>query len=1394
MNTDFENKEPAKQPAHKHSRFWVRLSIAIVIIITTLWLVFYFFSNILFSTAIKRSFSALTKQNYSLSFNNFNINILTRKIVFFETRITKTTNDDSISKGDISLYADTLLFKNIHILDFSTKRLLKLNKIYIHKLKLKIEESAKENDSDKLFLPLNSYLKQFEVLNFKVADAEISYKQNTDSVYIPSLNFEIINFRLDSIKDTVVNNRIHYADFAFGLKNQKFDLPDKIHRVFFEEFKLSSKEKSLELTNFNLNPNSKTYNKTSYSVEIPKFKLEGLDFDSLIKKKIFLAKICLLDINYFNVVVPDLSNANKNNNLKTQLDKLLTNYFNGIQINNSQIVLNKSQILLPNNERINLDGESKLFVDNFQFQPENKSCYSIFDATLSLNDLSYSKLKIKQNIHFKEAHFNYKNAIVSFEDIKFVSDSTANLNLNLKKAILKKIDWNDLLNSGNLVAENLVLTEGDLTQRKSFKSQYSPAQLTKSDSPLFSIFPSIKINDIQFSDWNYSLASKAIKATNMNAQFLNVQLSDKLNLEFGAFSDFNTQINQLSWVSKDQKHHYLANDIKTNSVSQNISIQEIQSFPRWKTLKNQPLSESARYKLLLTKINIKTQKAFHQIRLSDTLILTNLSIDSINLKQYGKNVSKEKFGSEIPQISILSFDLNKGDFAAYNDSSVVSRLTQINGIQLHGDSLDIYNDSLFSLNYKHLIARTKNGFYQNKARGLNFNFQKINFDSKNQTMGMYQVKAELSSDTENESSLHQLDSKLMEIKGFDHNLFLRRNLITAQEFKLNAPKIVSKSRSVSKSQPEDFQHFFSAENLQNLPYLEFDKFIIHDLTWLATFTTKDVTNITSFDKANFEAIDFRLSHRSFTNPDRLFFSKSIEFNIQNFRQHLNNGNYLLMVDDINFSSFKKQLDFEKIQFYTLQNENQNNYIFNIKRISLNDINFADYQYNYSLSVNTLFIQNPVTEFRVYGFSENSSLNNLNTINLYPILQPYFSQITLNRIDIQDMNLKLETPIANSTNTYNLGQVNLQILNFKLDSTTQAFKNNRFFYSENTIVYLRDYSARIANDMYAINFKNLRLSTLKSMLEIDSISLKPQYNYADFAERSVYQTDRFDIDIQSVKLSGIDFQDAVFREKYTVRRADINHLKGEAYRDGLYPRPLNHQTLNPIQRLLDLPYFIQIDSLLVNDSYFAYKEKGENTEVPGHIYFDQMNVEILNATNNPDFIKYGGSTLLDANTMLMGKGKLNLNVIFPLLAQGKSFELRANLGKIELDDLDPILRPLALIQAKSGTIKSVDLDVIANDDYAYGNMLMLYDNLKLELLTKSMKKGFFGTLFANALIKTENPSYLIPRKGPIYFERNKERSLFNYWAEISILGMKTSMGLADRRIGKKVKKIKKLQEK
>lgn len=1390
MNSSSENTSSSEQIQPKRNRFWLKLSSAIAVVLLVAWLVPNLFSHYLFNTAIKKAFSEVTKRQYSLDFEDLKINIITGKITFLSTRINNTEQSDSLTRPRINFYSDTLQFHNVDFESLVKNKTLKLENIYLNSLRLELNEKGEKANQNKLNLPLSSnYLEGFQVANIKIGKAEIKYKRNMDSIYIPDLNFQLQHVQIDSLKDTVKSNRFHFDDINLVLKNQELQVPDKSHLLSWEYLKLSTTEKCIELDNFEITPYSSSTKETNYTADIQKFRLNNIELDSLIKNKRLLAQGLILEINNFDIQLKENSEKSKKTSFKKQINQFFENNFDEINIDSSRITLAKSNINLPNNQTLNSAGKSNLHLDNFQFNPKNKTRFSLTDGSFSLNKVSFSNTLNKQEVKLKKGEINYKKQSLNLFGIDFVSDSNSKNKLQLEEFQLKNIDWIQFLNADKLLAENLLIKGGDFTQQYASNNQASLGNFQEIDSLLTQVVQLIKIKNIQFENWNYNLASKAINAKDINVQINDFQLPSDSSLAFKAFSNFDSKIQQFSWVSKDQRHHYLANNIEANSQTQHIDIRKIQSFPRWKTLENKPLEEKARFKIFADDIKIITSKAFHKISLNDSLQLSELSIDSLSLKQFGKRVNEEKLRSGTPPLLITSFELRKGNFSAYNDSSVLSRLAQVNGIHLQGDSLEIYSDSLFSIEYKHLLAITEKGFYQNEAQGLSFNFQKIDFDSEDEAMGLHQLKAELSSEKNGKSALHKLNSKLLEINGFDHNLFLQRNLISAKEFRLDAPTLISKSHSQNE-QKTNFRDLFSAEKIGQLPYLEFNRFVVRDFTWLATYTVQGITNITTLEKANFEALDFRLSHRSFTNSERLFFSQSIDLQIGNFKQHLRNGNYLLEVNDIHFSSLQKQMDFNKILFYTLQKEERNNYNFTIDQISFNAINFADFQRDFSLSIENIIVKKPKTNLRLFGFEENSTVKNLNTLELYTSLEAYFSKITLDKIDIQDMNLRLEIPKENSTNTYNLGHLNLQMFDFKLDSTNDAFQNNRFFYTKNTQVHLRDYSAHIENDLYRVNFKDLRLSTLNEIIEIDTFSLKPQYNYANFASRVGYQTDRFDLDISNVKLEGVDFQDAIFRQKYTVRRAEINELNGEAYRDGLYPRIPDYQPQNPLQRLLALPYFIQVDSLLLNNAYFAYKEKGKHTESPGHIFFDQLNAQILNVSNNPDFIKFGGNAVLNAQALLMGKSKLDLAVHFPLLEQGKSFKLNANLEEIKIDDLEPIFRPLALIQARSGIIESVELSVEANDDYAFGNMLMLYSDMKVDVLNKSMKKGFFSSLFANALIRTGNTNTLFPRKGPIYFERNKERSLFNYWAEISILGMKTSMGLADRRTAKKVKKLQK----
>ena len=119
----------------------------------------------------------------------------------------------------------------------------------------------------------------------------------------------------------------------------------------------------------------------------------------------------------------------------------------------------------------------------------------------------------------------------------------------------------------------------------------------------------------------------------------------------------------------------------------------------------------------------------------------------------------------------------------------------------------------------------------------------------------------------------------------------------------------------------------------------------------------------------------------------------------------------------------------------------------------------------------------------------------------------------------------------------------------------------------------------------------------------------------------------------------------------------------------------------------------------------------------------------------------------------------------------------------------MLIPLISVKIKSGYADTVSMDASANEYLAFGQMNMRYKNLKIAILNKGNEntKGFKTWLInfaANTLlVKNKNTG----RKGIVYFERNRDRSFFNYLVKMFFRGMANSVGL---KIDKK--KIKKHQ--
>ena len=105
---------------------------------------------------------------------------------------------------------------------------------------------------------------------------------------------------------------------------------------------------------------------------------------------------------------------------------------------------------------------------------------------------------------------------------------------------------------------------------------------------------------------------------------------------------------------------------------------------------------------------------------------------------------------------------------------------------------------------------------------------------------------------------------------------------------------------------------------------------------------------------------------------------------------------------------------------------------------------------------------------------------------------------------------------------------------------------------------------------------------------------------------------------------------------------------------------------------------------------------------------------------------------------------------------------------------------------------IDYSFNADNDAAFGKMRFYYKDLKLNILERGDSSDFknkaFATFFANTfVVHQKNPKFLYRKRVDIFYERDPQKGIFDYWAKSVLSGLAGSVGAINTR-----KKIRKFQ--
>ncbi|MCK9411352.1 MAG: DUF748 domain-containing protein [Prolixibacteraceae bacterium] len=472
--------------------------------------------------------------------------------------------------------------------------------------------------------------------------------------------------------------------------------------------------------------------------------------------------------------------------------------------------------------------------------------------------------------------------------------------------------------------------------------------------------------------------------------------------------------------------------------------------------------------------------------------------------------------------------------------------------------------------------------------------------------------------------------------------------------------------------------------------------------------------------------------------------------------------YQFGIGKVNILFLKSGMTIENLTINTRQEQNGiKDLTGEITSISLKGINLSKILFKKDIEISEVAIFNSCIRGKIPLDEKNS--------------QPILSGLNI-RIDHLFFNM-IELSFGNklSAKTYGIknGLFNVYFLQVaKLDTISPSILNAFDFEADELLSVSSD-------SLYSFKVSRFKYSETTKTLTANSFSIHPNYNEYAFTLRSIYQTDRIEADFSKVIVQNISVSKFIKSGSLISSGIEIGKMDLNAFSDKRIQ--FKHVNKELIQNMIyNYPGSVNIDSISLLTGSVTYKEHAKEANSAGQINFTEVNAKIYNLSNDTVYKREKAYLKLNVNALLMGKGKLAIQLKGRLFDRQNTFSLIGSLSEMDAGELNPILEKNTFIRVTSGKIDAMKFSIIANNTKAKGEMTLLYHGLNVALINErtddtTAAKERIGSLIANIKILNSNP---LPgnkiRKGIILNERDPEKFLFNYCFKSILSGITSSL--------------------
>jgi len=391
-------------------------------------------------------------------------------------------------------------------------------------------------------------------------------------------------------------------------------------------------------------------------------------------------------------------------------------------------------------------------------------------------------------------------------------------------------------------------------------------------------------------------------------------------------------------------------------------------------------------------------------------------------------------------------------------------------------------------------------------------------------------------------------------------------------------------------------------------------------------------------------------------------------------------------------------------------------------------------------------------------------------------------IHIGQILLNDVKFKYHDYSGNKVAISELKEMNLTANDLLIDSATQTDRS-RLLYCKDVITELNNYTGKTSSGLYTYKIKYLKLSTLKSQLNVEGLQLSPAKTDVFFTKSN---SDRFGINIDSLQLNNFDFLSYHKYRRVTASNLVLNRGSIRVFNNPNKTKgPMTDKVKTfPNVMIRQIGTDLNIDTLRVRHINVEYSEFNHKSNKTGTVTFNNTSGHFYNITTNKATLAKNNMTNVELTTYFMNRGKLNVQFAFNLTDKDAAFTYKGTLGPMSLQALNPAVMPLAMVKATAGSIKELSFDIQANANVFKGHVGFLYNDLKINIFQADtandrLKKRSMLSMFANLfVIKHDNPDEAgeAPRSANVIYLRPKDSPFFKSMWKTLLEGIKPCVGV------------------